>query len=168
MSSFLDRLVAYLRMYHHPEPPPTEEQLEAWQRQRGWCLDEDLLFLYQQHDGALLFPRAEQHYRFLPLEQMVRARVLLFGEDSDAHGDSSWYALCEAVPGEHYAAIDVSRRLDGHYPILECSRRRPPGSPQCRRLAWSLADFIDRALHGRRHPYWCSRGWWLQRRPPRS
>jgi hypothetical protein len=168
MKTLMDKLLTEIRYSHRGHPPLSPKQLEEWQQKNGWRLDEHLLAFYRHFNGALLFHHAERQYRLLPLQEVVRAQVSLFGEDSDLNGTDSWFTICEGMGGKHYAAIDIHQQVDGLYPVFECSHARPPGSPQSRKIAFTFMDFLDRSLHGGRRPYWRSQGWWLHRRPVRT
>ncbi|MBN1208216.1 MAG: SMI1/KNR4 family protein [Myxococcaceae bacterium] len=81
---------------HFPYPPATPEETEKFERRVGWKLDPDLRAFYLHCNGGTLFKRGpDADYRFLPLSEIVRARVAIFGEDKDEDGPASMYAICD-------------------------------------------------------------------------
>ena len=51
--------------------------------------------------------RPDADYRVLPLSEIVRARVAIFGEDKDEDGPSARYVICDLQDGD-YVLVDVT------------------------------------------------------------
>ncbi len=139
---------------HFPYSPATPEQLDAFEQRMGWTLDPDLRAFYLHCNGAELVERLpECPYRVLPLEEVVRARVAIFGEDSDELGPASHYAVCD-VQNSNYVLLDVSRQVDGRYPVMDGFHEAWPDPYYCEQFANSFAEFLEGVLRNRRRAYW--------------
>ena len=162
----IDRFIEAIHRSHFPNPPASPEQLYYFEKRVGWRLDKELRAFYLRSNGAALFRRPDSPYRLLSLSEIVRARVAFFGStgDSDAYGSASWFVLCSVQDGD-YAAIDVSRTSNGLHPVFDCSADSKPGSPDSTRIAWSLSDFLERALDSDGRIYWLARDWALTAPP---
>jgi hypothetical protein len=139
---------------HFPHPPAALAELEEFERRMGWRLDPDLRAFYLHCNGAeLLEPLPECRYRILPLAQIVRARVAIYGEDDDKWGPASQYALCDVGDG-NYVMVDVSRQEHGRYPLVDGWHEAWPDPKHCGRVAGSLSEFLENVLRAREPLYW--------------
>nr|WP_224247931.1 SMI1/KNR4 family protein [Hyalangium gracile] len=139
---------------HFPHPPATLEEIAALEKRMGWRLDPDLRDFYLHCNGAELFKRLpDAPYQILPLSEIVRARVAVFGKDEDRLGPVSQYAICDVQDG-NYVLIDVSRQEQGRYPIIDCDHEAFPDPAYCPQIAASFAEFLEGALRSQgRHFY---------------
>jgi hypothetical protein len=160
---FIERFVEAICRSHFPNPPASPQQIQHFETRMGWRLDDDLRTFYRRSNGAALFRRPDSPYRLLPLSEVVRARVALFGSagDTDAYGSASWFVICSVQDGD-YVAIDVSRTTHGLHPVFDCAHDSKPGAPGSVQIAWSFSDFLERVLDGDGRLYWLARGWTLQ------
>ncbi|MCP3102682.1 SMI1/KNR4 family protein [Myxococcus sp. K15C18031901] len=154
----MDRLLAEVSRLHHPNPPATPEQIEAFERSVGWRLDPDLRAFYLHCDGADLFdPRTptfrDPAFSFLPLTKIRRARVVMLQDDTDKSGPASWYAVCE-VRDSNYILLDVSHQEAGRYPIRDGYREGFPDADYCRQIAASFGEFLEGALRSEGRWFW--------------
>jgi hypothetical protein len=139
---------------HFPYPPATPAQIEDFERRMGWTLDPDLRAFYLHCNGAeLLEPLPDCPYRILPLDQIVRARVAIFGKDEDRLGPASQYAICDVGDG-NYIIVDVSRPEHGRYPIIDGDHETWPNPEYCRQFADSFSEFLEGVLRSRSPGYW--------------
>jgi hypothetical protein len=84
MATPMNRLLEEVSRDHFPYPPATPEQIEAFEQRVGWKLDPDLRAFYLYCDGAELIERLpDSPYQILPLSEIVRARVAIYGEDAE-------------------------------------------------------------------------------------
>lgn len=142
----MSRLLEEVSSKHFAYPPATVEQIEAFERQMGWPLDPDLRVFYLHCNGAELFERRpDAPYRILPLAEIVRARVAVFGLDEDRLGPATQYALCDVQDGD-YVVMDVGRQENSRYPIIDCDHESWPDPEYCRQIARSFSGFLERAL----------------------
>ncbi len=145
-------LLQELSRRHHPNPPATLARIEAFERRMGWRLDADLRAFYLHCDGASLFDRTDPAFRFYPLSEIRRARVVIFQEDTDEWGPTSWYALGD-VRDTNYILIDVDQER-GTYPIRDGYREMFPRPEYCRQLASSFSEFLAGALSSNGTWFW--------------
>ncbi|HYO56268.1 SMI1/KNR4 family protein [Archangium sp.] len=161
---FIDQFLESIRLSHFPNPPASPQQIQHFEARAGWRLDDDLRAFYLRSNGASLFRRPDSPYRLLPLSEVIRARVALFGNagDTDAYGSASWFVICSVQDGD-YVAIDVSRTSNGLHPVFDCSRDSKPGAPGSVQIAWSFSEFLERALDSNGRLYWLARDWVLRK-----
>jgi cell wall assembly regulator SMI1 len=139
---------------HFPRPPATPEEIEGFERRMGWRLDPDLRAFYLHCNGAELFePLPDTHYRILPLSEMVRARVAIFGKDEDRLGPASQYALCDVGDG-NYVMVDVLPGENGRYPLVDADHENWPDPAYCARIANSFSEFLEKALRSNGRLYY--------------
>ena len=149
LTELLDELVSR----HHPEPPATLAQIEEAEAKLGWPLGAELRSFYLRCNGACLFGRfPDYRFRILPLAEIKRARVAVFGDDSDEWGPASWYVVCE-VGDADYVAIDTST-LNGQYPVYDCWHEAFPNPKECRKIARSFTEFLEQALRSGGNLFW--------------
>ena len=145
MSSLLEEV----SREHFPRPPATPGQIEEFERKMGWRLDSELRAFYLHCNGAELFKRLpDAPYQILPLSEIVRARVAVFGKDEDRLGPASQYAICDVQDG-NYVLIDVSRQEKGCYPLIDCDHEAFPDPAYCEQIASSFSEFLERALRSK-------------------
>jgi hypothetical protein len=150
----MSALLAEVSRDHFPYPPATPADVEAFERRVGWRLDADLRAFYLHCNGAeLLKQRPGCPYRILPLSEIVRARVAIRGEDTDAWGPASAYALCYVQDG-NYVVLDVSRQENGRYPLIEGVHETWPDPEECGPVASCFSEFLGEVLRTRRNLYW--------------
>jgi hypothetical protein len=153
MQKPMDALLEEVSRDHFPHPPATPEQLAEFERRVGWTLDPDLRAFYLHCDGAALIDREDPPYRILPLAEIVRARVAIFGKDEDSLGPATQYALCDLQDG-NYVMVDVSRQEDGRYPLMDGDHEAWPDSHYCGQFARSFSEFLENVLRTREPLYW--------------
>ncbi len=93
-------------------------------------------------NGAALIRRADSPYELLPLSEAVRARVAIRREDTDSWGPAAMYALCYVRDG-NYVVLDVSRQLNGRYPLVEGDDETWPDPEYRTQVASSFSDFLE-------------------------
>jgi hypothetical protein len=154
MTPPMSALLEEISRHHFPYPPVTSEEIEAFERRMGWRLDPDLRAFYLHCNGAELFEhRPDMPYRLLPLAEIRRARVAIYGEDMDKWGPASMYTVCDVQDGD-YILVDVSRREDGRYPIIDGYHEAFPDPAYCPQIAASFSEFLAGALRSQgRHFY---------------
>jgi hypothetical protein len=153
----LQSLLEEISRQHFPNPPATPEEVEAFERRVGWRLDADLRAFYLRCNGGTLFKRSpDADYRFLPLSEIVRARVAIFGEDKDEHGPASMYAICDLQDGD-YVLVDVGRQEAGRFPIMDGWHEAWPNPKHCKQIARSFEEFLERALRSGGRFFWLRR-----------
>ncbi|XXF78106.1 SMI1/KNR4 family protein [Myxococcaceae bacterium GXIMD 01537] len=154
----LQTLLEEVSRHHFPNPPATLADIAAFEQRVGWRLDPDLRAFYLHCDGGTLFKRRpDANYRFLPLAEIVRARVAFFGEDKDEDGPASMYALCDLQDGD-YVLVDVARREEGRYPLVDGWHEAWPNPKHCKQLAHSFEEFLMRALSSGGAFFWLKKG----------
>ena len=143
---------------HHPYPPVSPDEISAFEAAMGWRLDDELRAFYLHCNGACLFGQApDWSYRILPLSEIRRARIAVFGQrgDTDERGPASWYVVCDNGDGD-YVAIDTSALQGGRYPLFDVWHEAFPRQEDCRQVASSFAEFLARALRSEGFRYWLS------------
>ena len=139
---------------HFPYPPASGPEVEAFERKMGRTLDPELRAFYVHCNGAeLLHRRPDCPYRILPLSEIVRARIAIYGKDEDRLGPASQYALCDVQDG-NYVMLDVSRQENGRYPLVDGWREAWPDPKHCGPVASSFAEFLENVLRTRENLYW--------------
>ena len=86
----IDEDLVTLRQRHYPGPPASAEELVAFESRWGFKLDPDLTAFYAAANGAKLYDPVNASFEILPLAEIVRARVGIFGKDDDAHGPETY------------------------------------------------------------------------------
>ncbi len=139
---------------HFPYPPAAAEQIEEFEQQMGWRLDPDLRAFYIHCNGAeLLKQRPDCPYRILPLSEISRARVAIYGRDEDRYGPASGYTLCY-LQDTDYVVVDVSTQNNGCYPLFDGWHEAWPDPKHCRQIASCFSEFLEQVLRTRRPAYW--------------
>lgn len=146
-------LLEVIDRYHFPNPPATLEEIESFEQRVGWRLDSELRSFYSRCNGAELFRRPDSPYRFRPLSRVLRARTDMRGEDSDEWGPASWYVIADLHESD-CAIVDVSASQHGCYPIIDGFHEADLGSADCRRIADSFAEFLEKALSSGGRKFW--------------
>jgi SMI1/KNR4 family protein SUKH-1 len=115
---------------HTPASPDTSEQLARLESLHRCRFPAEFRMLYKSIGSAELF---DSRYRIMPLTeiQSIGAPPLL--------------AFCDVKDGT-YAALDVDSGQ-----ILECD---PRDGGRTKVIATDVAEFLERLLESREHPYW--------------
>jgi hypothetical protein len=153
MATPMSSLLEEVARDHFPRPPATPEAIESFEQRVGWKLDPDLRAFYLHCDGASLIQRLDSPYQILPLADIVRARVAIRREDADEWGPASMYALCYVRDG-NYVVLDVSRQVNGRYPLIDGDHESWPDPYYCGPVAESFSEFLEQVLRTRRSLYW--------------
>jgi len=153
MATLMSSLLEEVSRDHFPRPPATPEAIESFEQRVGWKLDPDLRAFYLHCDGASLIQRPDSPYEILSLSQIVRARVAIRGQDDDSRGPASMYALCYVRDG-NYVVLDVSRQVNGRYPLIDGDHETWPDPYYCGPVAESFSEFLEQVLRTRRSLYW--------------
>ncbi|NMO21223.1 SMI1/KNR4 family protein [Pyxidicoccus fallax] len=147
----IEDLLAEVSRAHYPRPPATPAQVAAFEARVGWRLDDELRAFYLHCDGAELFrPLPDANYSLLPLSEIQRARVAIWGQDEDAAGSPSWYTLVDCQDTD-FVLVDVAQQHDGRYPLLDAYHGT---YPRVRPIATSFREFLERALHSGDTFFW--------------
>ncbi|WNG41679.1 SMI1/KNR4 family protein [Archangium violaceum] len=156
MTNPMSSLLEEISREHFPYPPATPEEIADFERRAGWTLDPDMRAFYLHCNGAELIERLpDSPYQVLPLSEIIRARVAIFGKrnDDDGHGPASVYALCDVQDG-NYVLVDVSREEEGRYPLFDGDHEAWPDPAYCKQIASSFSEFLAQVLRTRRGLYW--------------
>ena len=154
MATPMSSLLEEVSRDHFPYPPATLEEIEAFEQRMGWRLDPDLRAFYLHCTGAELIERLpDTPYRILRLSKIVRARVAIYGDDTDKWGPASVYALCDVQDG-NYVMVDVARQENGRYALFDGDHETWPNPAYCKQIASSFSEFLEQVLRTRRGLYW--------------
>ena len=154
MATPMSRLLEEVSRDHFPYPPATPEEIDAFEQRVGWKLDPDLRAFYLHCNGARLFePPPFSPFRILPLFEIERGRAAIFGEDDDQWGPASIYAICDVQDGD-YVMVDVSRQVDGRYPLMDGWKEAWRNKEYTWPLASSFSEFLARALRSSGRQFW--------------
>lgn len=158
MPAALSALLEEVSRDHFPHPPATPEQIEEFEQRVGWRLDPDLRTFYLRCNGAELFkPRPDAPYQILPLAEIVRARVAIFGKDEDRLGPATQYTICDVGDGD-YVMVDVGRQEKGRFPIIDGYHEAWPNPEYCEQIASSFSEFLDKALRSQGRLFYLQTG----------
>jgi hypothetical protein len=149
MQEFLEEI----SRHHFPKPPASLQEIEEFERRMGWRLDPDLRAFYLHCNGADLFKHPDTPFSFLPLADIVRARVAIFGKDEERLGPASLYAICDVQDG-NYILVDVARQQDGRYPIIDGYHEAFPNPDYCEQICSSFSEFLGKALRSEGYEFW--------------
>jgi hypothetical protein len=152
----MEELFEEVSRHHFPNPPATSAQLEAFEQRMGWRMDPDLRAFFLHCNGARLFEQPDSPYRLLPLDKILRARIAMRGEDSDEWGPASWYVLCDLHDSDRIL-VDVSRRENDRYPIIDGWHEGFPDPEDCEQVAGSFSEFLEAALRSDGRKFWIKR-----------
>lgn len=153
MATPMNSLLEEVSRDHFPHPSATPEEIEEFEQRVGWKLDPDLRAFYLHCNGAALIQWPDSPYEIQPLSKIVRARVAIRGKDDDSRGPASMYALCYVRDG-NYVVLDVSRQVEGRYPLIDGDRETWPNPEYCSQIASSFSEFLEQVLRTRRSLYW--------------
>jgi len=153
MATPMSHLLEEIVRDHFPHPPARPEEIDAFERRVGWNLDPDLRAFYLRCDGAALLRATDSPYEILPLSKLTRARIAIRGEDDDKWGPPSLYALCYVRDG-NYVVLDVTRRIEGSYPLLDGDHETWFTPEYCTQIARSFSEFLEQIFRTRRSLYW--------------
>jgi hypothetical protein len=149
----MDQLMEEVFRHHHPEPPATVAEVDAFERRIGWRLDPDLRIFYLHCNGASLFKRIDTPYQFLPLSEIVRGRLTIYGLDDDEHGPASWYSICHVHDG-NCIVVDVADPSEGYYPVIDGFHEAYGDPVECKQIASCFSDFLGGALASKGRQFW--------------
>ncbi len=154
MASSMRSLLEEVSRDHFPYPPASPGEISNFEQRVGWKLDPDLRAFYLHCNGAELIKRLPNSpYQILPLSEIVRARVAIFGKDEERLGPASLYAVCDVQDG-NYVLLDVSRQEDGRYPLVDGYHEAWPDPSYCGPVASCFSEFLSHVLRLRRNLYW--------------
>src|SRR5258707_6556150 len=94
-----DQELSMLRHRHYPGPPASSTELAEFESRWGVKLDPDLAAFYRAANGAKLFRPVAAPFEIFPLDQIVRARVAIYGRDDDSRGPPFIFAICDVEDG---------------------------------------------------------------------
>jgi hypothetical protein len=146
-------LLEEVSRHHFPNPPASVQDVEEFERREGWRLDPELRAFYLHCNGADLFQKPGSPYRFMPLSEVVRARIVMRGDDEEESGPASLYAICNVQDG-NYVLIDVSKSERERYPIIDGFHETFPDPEYCQQIAGSFSEFLQGALRSEGYEYW--------------
>jgi hypothetical protein len=152
----MDRLLEEISLHHFPNPPATLEEIEAFERERGWRLDLDLRAFYLRCNGATLFQHPNSPCQLRPLSKILRARVDMRGSDTDEWGPASWYVIGDLTESD-CVIIDVASSPNGPYPILDGFHEAMLVPEECERIAGSFSLFLSQFLSSGGKKFWLTR-----------
>ncbi len=154
MAAPISQLLEEVSRGHFPYLPATREEIEEFEQRVGWKLDPDLRAFYLHCNGAELIKRLPNSpYQILPLSEIVRARVAIYGADDEKWGPASVYALCNVQDG-NYVLVDVARQENDLYPLFDGDHEAWPDPAYCKQVASSFSEFLEQVLRTRRGLYW--------------
>lgn len=160
--TIMDELIDEIFAKHTAYPPGGNSQIMEFEAEAGYALPVDLKRFYARCNGAILF--GDEHlfsYRILPVEEIKRTRIYIFGpeSDNDSLAPGAWFAICDLMEG-NYVGIDLnSIAPDGTTcSIIDCFHETHgiPGGNKI--IAKSFTEFLQRALNGGQDPYWLRPG----------
>lgn len=140
-------IIRICKAAHFPEPETAIDAISSFEAGIGYTLPDDMRTFYLACNGASLFrPRKEfPPFRIMPLSEIVRARVAIYGEDKDEYGSSSHYVFCDRGDGD-YVGIDLAPRSDGTFGVLDIWHEAYPEDEYSEPIAFSFTEFMSRAL----------------------
>lgn len=154
----IQELVDQIFEEHVPYPPAENFQIEQFESQIGLKLPDDLKQFYIRCNGAKLFQHTQATpYTLLPIQQVKRTRIAIFGEDIDEFAPASWYAICDVMDG-NYIGIDLDSQDSQTYSVIDCFHEThgTPGGNAI--IAQSFTEFLNDALASGSRPYWLNEG----------
>jgi hypothetical protein len=151
----MESLLETISRHHFPNPPASREQIEAFERQQGWSLDQDLRAFYLRCNGATLFQRLNSPCRFRELSQIRRARIDMRGSDTVECGPVSWYVVAD-LPDSDRIIIDVSASREDFYPIIDGFHEAILGPEERKRIADSFSGFLSQMFLHQGQAFWLS------------
>lgn len=136
---------------HRPNSPLDESSIAKLEIALGYQLPSDLREFYKHCNGAQVFDFV---YSILPLEQVQRTGVYIFGEENANLAPQSWYAICDMMDG-NYIGIDFdSLKRDGKTcSIIDCFHETHGMPGEDNIIALSFTEFLYRALNSEGNQY---------------
>jgi len=153
----IETLVNVILLDHFPNPPARDEEIRRFEETNGWRLDDEMRAFYSRCNGASLFQPCNSTYRLLALEEIVRARIAIFGEDVARYGPDSWYVVCDNLDGD-YTAVNVANPFTGCYSLYDVFHETFPDPLYTQCVAKSFSEFLMKALASGNMRYWLSAG----------
>jgi|GEM_PF-441636 len=147
----IETLIQEVIEKHRPNPPLDESSIAKLEIALGHQLPSDLREFYKHCNGAQVFDFV---YSILPLEQVQRTGIYIFGEENASLAPQSWYAICDMMDG-NYIGIDFDslKRDEKTCSIIDCFHETHgmPGEDQI--IALSFTEFLYRALNSEGNQY---------------
>lgn len=150
MASF-EQLCAQIDAHHFAEPCADAGAIDELEKRFGIRLPEDLKYFYRRYATAKLFDsEAGPAYRFVPLDEMRRTRIDIYGpdHDSDAWGPAGWLTVCDVQDG-NYIAIDAAPDQAGAYNYIDCFHETFAEPGESTVIAKSFTELLARALESK-------------------
>ena len=104
----LEDLFFEIESFHSSEPCADVGEIDRFDEQNELHLPPDLKSFYQKYKSASLFDNiGGPAYRFVPITEIHRTRIDIYGEDTDEWGPNTWLTICDVQDG-NYIAMDIS------------------------------------------------------------
>jgi hypothetical protein len=126
----------------------------------GYRLPDDLKQFYARCNGATLFNDGEYGpYEILPLADVTRTRVCIYGDDADTDdfAPASWYAICY-VGDSNYVGIDLASPDGQSNNMIDCFHETHGAPGYDTIIAKSFTEFLQRAYASNGNHYWLEPG----------
>jgi hypothetical protein len=146
-----DQDLSAIRQQHYPGPPASNAELAELESRLGVKLDPELTAFYRVFNGAKLFKPVAPPFEILPLHQIVRARVAIYGKDDDSRGPPFILAICDVEDG-NYVGIDTSKTHGGFHTVVDIFHETFPEI--AKPIAASFGEFLRRALDSGGCHFW--------------
>jgi hypothetical protein len=144
-----------IKQRHYPGPPASNAEIGEFEAHWHVQLDPDLATFYRACNGAKLFDSVNAPFEILPLDEVVRARVAIYGRDENEFGPATILAICDVEDG-NYVGIDISKSQHGYFTILDLFHETFPKEAEW--IADSFGEFLHGALHNDGRHFWIDDG----------
>jgi cell wall assembly regulator SMI1 len=140
------------------EPCLDAGEIDRFDERNGYRLPSDLKSFYRKYKSVKLFDgKYGPTYRFVPIIEIHRTRIDIYGEDSDEWGPRAWLTICDVADG-NYIAIDLMSKNNDQFNFIDCFHETFAQPGECQIVAKSFTELLDQALHGGKELFFLQKG----------
>jgi hypothetical protein len=146
--SKLEILFNEIDSLHKPNPCTDGSEIDCFNDLHNYNLPSDLKAFYRKYKSVKLYESKYGFtYRFVPVSEIRRTRIDIYGEDTDEWGPNTWLTICDVMDG-NYIAIDIASGNGELINFIDCFHETFAQPGECKIVARSFTELLEKALHG--------------------
>jgi len=149
----LKQMLDVIATAHFPDPPASEEMVQACQARLKVDFPSDVCEFYRFANGARLFDRVDPPYRIMSLSKLCHPSLLILGEDIRSDATRGFVAFCDVEDG-NYLAMNTDDCTADKCSIVDCFHETFPKPGYMEVVANSFSEFLSNALTSDGKLFW--------------